>query len=175
VFIKTLLGCFLNWNMKGDSIEEGDVIIAHAGGIAIDGSKGKINDYLESVVRDIHRKTRVPIIAQGELARYISDLTLVGSIPCQSDSKSYIDTVFVAKIHKQICDQYGWKKPILVSYQPHMWRGMMVSRKIGLDVIVAPTKAVYDTQCSQWWMWTLLINTPRELLVRLLWLFQGKI
>ncbi len=164
------------WHLKGTSLEGADVIITHAGGEARDGSPGKINYYLEQVVRDLHRKTGLPIVAQGELARCIQDLPLYGNIPRMAETETYIDSVDVAKLHKEICDGHGWSRPILVSYQPHLWRGKMVTMKAGFAEVRYPeTVAVYDRNCSQYWMATPLLNYPRELLVRLLWLVQGKI
>jgi hypothetical protein len=176
-FLKTLFGCLFVWHLKGTSdLTGGDVIITHTGGEITDGWPGKINDYLERVVRKLHDETGLPIIAQRELAQLITDLPLVGNIPRQSESPAYLDTIDVCKIHKKVCEENGWKHPILVSYQPHLWRGMMVARKLGIGVIVPEIKSgVYDKECGQRWMTTPWLNTPRELACRLLWLFQGKI
>ncbi len=175
-FLRKLWGCVTVWHLKGTGLEGADVILTHAGGEARDGSPGAINAYLETVVRDLHSKTRLPIVAQGELARCIPDLPLYGKIPRIAEVGRYINTVDVARMHKQICDEHGWHRPILVCYQPHLWRGKMVTLKAGFTEVRYPeTEAVYDRNCSQWWMASPLLNYPRELLVRLLWLIQGKI
>lgn len=176
-FLKKIFGCLFIWHLEatGD-LHHGDVILAHAGGETVDGQPGKINEYLELVVRKIHKETGLPIIAQGELARCIPDLPLIGSIPRQAESAHYIDTVVVTQIYKQICNENGWKRPILVSYHPHLWRGIMVAQKMGMEVIIPEIRPrVYDPECSQWWMRSTWFNTPRELVCRLIWLFQGKI
>lgn len=179
LYLRTLFGCLFTWHLKQTgNLSDGDVIITHAGGETVDSNPGKINKFLEGIVREIHKQTgsRLPIIAQGELARCISDLPLVGEIPRQAESEEYIDSLYVAKIHKEICDKNGWKRPILVSYHPHIWRGMMVARKLGMEVIVPEIpRGVYDRDCSQRWMRSPWFNTPRELACRLVWLIQGKI
>lgn len=175
-FLKTLFGCCFVWHIRGANLHGADVIIAHAGGDAMDGSPGKINEYLASIIRDIYKESPLPIVAQGELAEYLRDLPLVGNIPRQRDAPKYIDTVDVARIHLEECRKSGFKLPILVSYQPHLWRAKKVSEKLGLKVVVADVpRTVYDKDCSQWQMRSPLFNYPRELLCRLVWLIQGKI
>lgn len=176
-FLKTLWGCLFVWHLKGTSDFAGaDCIIAHAGGETVNGQPGKMNELLEKVVRTLHQKTGLPIIAQGELARCITDLPLVGNIPRQAESSMYIDSVVVTGIFKQICNNKGWKHPILVSYHPHLWRGKMVAEKLGMKVIIPEIEpGIYDKECSQKWMRSRWLNTPRELLCRILWLLQGKI
>lgn len=177
-FLKTLFECFFVWHVRGDlaRYEEADVIIAHAGGDKIDGRPGDINMYLEKIIRDIYDVYRLPIIAQGELARCLTDLRLVGNIPEQRANNRYLSTVDVAKLHKKICAEHFWNKPLIVSYQPHLWRAIKVSEKIGLDVIAANVpKYVFESKCSQIWLRHWLLNAIREIPCRLLWLIQGKI
>lgn len=175
--LRTLWGCFTVWHLKGtDDFSGADVIIAHAGGETSDGRPGRINRFLEQVVRGIHAKTRVPILAQGELSRCIIDLPVVAKTPRQAESTDYLDTVGVTEFFKKICDQNGWKRPILVSYHPHLWRGKKVAEKLGMEVIIPEIQSgIYDPKCSQKWMRSPWLNTPRELACRLVWLLQGKI
>ncbi|MFA6551966.1 MAG: hypothetical protein WCT19_00500 [Candidatus Paceibacterota bacterium] len=190
-FLKTLFECFFVWRFRPNKIdhsicspcpfyEDVDVIIVHAGGDRVDGQPGEINKYLVDAIFDVTVciKRVLPVIAQGEMTQCLADtdFPLLGNIPSQRNNGAYIDTVDVAKAHKRICEEYGFKKPILVSYQPHLWRAYMVSKKIGLDVIVADVPdCVYEPECSQKWMRHWYSNAVRELACRLVWLFQGKI
>jgi hypothetical protein len=175
-FLGKFFGCLFAWSLQQTDLLGADVIIAHAGGEAKDGTPGPINRYLEEVVRTLHEKTGLPIIAQGELAQCITDLPLYGFIPKQSQSPRYIDSVDVAKIHKQVCNDNGWRHPIVISYGDHLWRAIMVSRKVGFkDVRNLRMKTVYFRECSQWWMSSPWFNKPREILCRLVWLVQRKI
>ncbi len=175
VFLRKLWGCLTVWHLEGTDSNDADVIITHAGGENIAGEPGLINAYLETVVREIYSRKKLPIVAQGELARCLSDLPLVGHIPRQAESPRYIDTVDVAKIHLDVCRENGWRKPILVSFQPHIWRAMMVCQKLGFEVQIAQVGEVYDKDCSQKWLRSPWFNTPRELACRVVWLLQGKI
>ncbi len=178
-FLRKLWECFTVWYVPPSrDLYKGDVIISHAGGVALDGSPGKINEHLEAVIRGLHHNNpALKVIAQGELVPCLGGLPVVGNIPTQQEAlPAYIDTVDVTEIFKKLCDKNGWKHPILVSYQPHMWRGLKVCEKLGMkNVLVAPTAGIYDPNCSQRWMISPRLNTPRELACRLVWLLQGKI
>jgi len=176
-FLKTLWGCLFVWHIKGTTNFSGtDCIIAHAGGETVRGQPGAINKYLEMEIRLIHMKTGLPIVAQGELARCLTGLPLVGNIPRQAESFDYIDTVVVTQIFKREMECHGWEKAILVSYHPHLWRGKKVAEKLGIEVIIPKIQhGIYDQECSQMWMRSPWLNTPREFACRLVWLLQGKI
>lgn len=174
-FLRKLWECLTIWHLAETETDTADVIIAHAGGENTKGEPGLINAYLEKVVREIYARKPLPIVAQGELARCLTDLTLVGHIPRQAESSTYIDTVDVAKWHLAVCRENGWTKPILVSFQPHIWRAMMVCRKLGFEVQIPRVGEVYDRKCSQWWLRSPRLNNPRELACRIIWLVQGKI
>jgi hypothetical protein len=191
-FLKKLLGCFFVWRIGRTSYEGADVIISHAGGDREDGDPGAINWYLESIIRDIYSSYRgpdgkpLPIMAQGEVAQCLKNLPIVGHIPRQRDyqkgagSKAYLNTIDVVKIQLEECRKNGWKHPIVVSYQPHLWRLLAVFEKEGRGTLSGIAVAhvphfVYEPRCSQKWMRTPWLNTPREVLCRLAWLFTGKI
>ncbi len=164
------------WSPKATPTFGADVIITHAAADFVDGTQGPANHYLEQVVRRLHIETKLPIIAQGELAQYIRDLPLYGNIPKQSESPHYVDSVEVARIHKTVCDEYGWRHPILISYSHHLWRAKMVTRKAGFtDIRNLEMKSIYYRGSSQWWMASPVLNISREILCRLVWLVQGKI
>jgi hypothetical protein len=175
-FLKKLYECFFEWHIKGTSYEGADVIISHAGGDKVGGEPGAINEYIETIIRDIYAKTKLPIIAQAEVAQCIRDLPLVGNIPFQSESPTYLDTVDVAKMQLDICKEHGWTRPLVVSCQPHLWRVVKVFEKLGVPVLIADVpKMVFEPKCSQFWMRNAWLNNPRDLLCRLYWLVQGKI
>ncbi len=171
-----LISCFANWNLPSTSLDGADVIISHAGGAALDGTPGPINEYLASEIRRLHAETGLPIIAQGEVAECLKDLQLFGKIPKQSESPTYVDSTYVARIHKQVCDAHGWKHPILITYSHHLWRAKMVTLKAGFqDVRHTQLRTIYFASCSQRQMISPLFNIPREILCRILWVLQGKI
>ena len=178
-FLKTFIECFVVWRAKGTFMPNdgrADAILVHAGGNATDGSPGEINRFLALVVRQLHTETRLPIIAQGEIVPCLHGLPLYGYIPTQKEYVKYLNTVDVAQMQKAVLEAQGWKHPILVSYQPHIWRAGKVLKKIVVDVLMADvSQVVYDKRCVQKWMRSPWLNYPRELVCRLVWLFQGKI
>lgn len=181
-FFKLMWDCVFYFEASVSlSLEGADAIIAHAGGENSQGEPGEINYFLAHQIRDICKSLGdLPIVAQGELAPCIPDLNLVATTIRQAESvvsgKGYIDTYQVARFHLEKCREMGFQKPILVSYHPHLWRAKKVSEKIGLPVLIPKIKAgVYDRSCSQIWMRSPWLNTPREILCRVFWALQGKI
>ena len=181
-FLEKIAHCIFVWHIRPSTDEElkkADVIISHAASDYADGRPGKINEYLASIVLALHEKTGLPVIAQGEVALcLISKVPLYGKIPCQRElpQGDYLDSVGVAQMQKKICNENGWKHPILVTCRPHMLRALLVSEKAGMDVLIADVpKAVYDWRVRHWWMRNWWLNNLRELPCRIVWLLQGKI
>jgi uncharacterized SAM-binding protein YcdF (DUF218 family) len=80
------------------------------------------------------------------------------------------------RIQKRLCDENGWKHPILISFHPHLWRAMMVSKRVGLDVLIPNVPNLpFDRRVIHPWLRYRWTNALREIPCRLLWLFQGKI
>lgn len=178
-FLKILWECFSVWHLKGtEDLSSADCIVAHAGAETNSGHSGRMNKILGEKIKEILRDHPLPVIAQGELAKHLEGIgvRVFTQTPRQLECKEYIDTVWVTNFFKKICDQNGWKKPVLLSYHPHLWRGKMVAEKLGMEVIIPLIQSgIYDPECSQWWMRSSWFNTPREIACRLVWLLQGKI
>lgn len=178
-FLKTLWECLFVWHLKGTSNFSGaDCVFAHAGAYTTAGEPGKMNEYLVEMIADLYQKTRLPIFAQGEMARLLiaRGIPVAGSTPTQAESEEYLDSVGVTKVFKTLADKRGWRRPIMVSYHPHLWRGKAAAEKIGMEILVPHIRpGIYDSECSQVWMRSPWLNTPRELACRLVWLLQGKI
>src|SRR5205085_2550074 len=102
------------------------------------------------------------IVAQAELIPHLACLPMAGRTPFQRESETYLDSVDVTTIFQRFCEKNKWKRPILVSYQPHLWRGVMVARKLGMDVLIAEVPAaIYESDSSQFWMRSPWLNYPR--------------
>ena len=175
-FLQKILECLFVWNLEETDLSGADVIIVHAGSDSADNSPGPINIHISEVVRSIHEKTGLPIVAQGEVAQCLTDLPMYGVIPKQSDSIHYLDSTDVAKIQKQVCDENSWNHPILVANGHHLWRVKMVTLKVGFaDTRNPKIKSVYFWGCKHWWMKSPWLFIPREFICRVVWLLQGKI
>lgn len=182
-FIKKFFQCIFIWHVPAEDTRDADAIILHAAGTnRPDGSPGPINDYLADIVCQIHALgQRFPIVPQGEvissLAGKINKSYLYGDIPLQRDSlKGYLDTEDILRMQKSVCAEHGWKRPILVTTRPHMLRALLVARNMGIDAIPYEIpQTVWDPANEQIWMRNPWLNLPRELLVRVVWLFQGKL
>ena len=168
------------WSMspRGD-ISFADCIITHAGGRRVDGSPGLMNELMAKVVKTL--PSHLSIFTQGDLADLLPNDQLLAVTPPQNASDEtrrdwlesigvikkapyYIESRDIALRHKKMCDERGFKHPILVAYNPHMPRAYWAARKVGLDVIIPKIPpAVYDPLCSQKWMRSRVYNGLREI------------
>jgi hypothetical protein len=162
-----------------------------SGGRRTDGTPGLMNELMAKVVRTL--PTHLSIFAQGDLADLLPNDQLLAVTPTQNGlddtRKKWLESIGVKKKapfyiasrdmalwHKKMCDEHGFKHPILVAYNPHMPRAYWVSRKVGLDVIIPKIPPpVYDPLCSQPWMRSPLKNYPREFGARCLDFVLGNI
>lgn len=183
-FLVRLFRCLFIWYLPASSDwQTADVILCHAGSDTVNGEPGDINGYLVLKMKDILDQTgNQPVIAQGEFARALELAGYRGVVTSnkrQLDRKPgepYIDSVDVVRTQIQICRKHGFTRPLLVSYQPHICRAAWVMERQGVTPLIPPIPSqIYDTRAEQKWMRSPFLNTPRELLGRIVWLLQGKI
>jgi hypothetical protein len=165
-------------------IDQADCVITHAGARNNDGNPGLLNEAMSSALGLIQEYRSLPVFAQGDFAPCINPRELAGVTPWQGDPEEvrrvwlesigvkkkapyYIESWDVALWHAKVCREHGFKRPILLSYNPHIVRAYWASKQVGLDVIVPwIPKAVYDPNCSQPWMRSRVRNTLREIPAR---------
>lgn len=183
-YIKIIWQIFFCWKVKPSvttaKLDEIDVVLTHAAALRNDGRPGPINEHLADVIELILKQKRVPIFAQGELAFTlrlrgieVTDQTFTQQ-EIQQKRKQYLDTWGVSLWHKEMCEKHKLSKAILISYEPHLWRALMTSLRLGLDVsTVVIGKPIYDSMSSQKWMRAWWRNSPREVVARMRDLFLG--
>lgn len=163
------------WSLSTSSLREAQAILAHAAGENSPTEPGLVNEYLASLVRDLYHLLHLPVIVQGELARCLTNIPLLGVSLKQSESAPhYLSTYDIALWQKQLCDKLEIKNVVLVSYYPHYCRAVWTTEKLGLKVIVPRgLKEMYDPMNSQKWVRSALVNRPYELAARLQFYAKG--
>lgn len=173
-FLMRLWECLTVWNLTPTSLQGAQAILAHAAGENSPTDPGLVNDYLGSLVRNLYHQLHIPVIVQGELANCLKEIPLEAKSLRQSESSTYLTSRDIAQWQKSECYKRGIRCIVLVSYYPHFCRGMWVTEKLGLKVLVPPgLKEVYDPGNSQWWARNKFLNRPYELLIRLYFLWRG--
>lgn len=150
-FFFNLLICRIENKINKMALINGDVIIFLSAGNV------KFNDLLlntdslsdESLTRlfsvyRVYKKTNLPIILTGgRLYDFNSDaeiayeMLLSLGVPKEKlyyENKS-LNTYENAKYSKEICDKYGFKKPILVTQSIHIPRSIYIFKKLGFKEI----------------------------------------
>lgn len=183
-YIKIVWQIFFCWKVKPSvtmpELSNIDVILTHAAALREDGSPGPINEHLVDVIELILKQKCVPVFAQGELALALEHrgIKVTGCTLTQQEIRQnggqYLDTWGVSQWHKEMCNEHHLSKAVLISYAPHLWRALMTSRRIGLDVsTVEMGKPIYDLMSSQKWMRAWWRNSPREVIARMRDLLLG--
>ena len=135
---------------------------------------GRTNIYLSSIIRELQKKLDVPVCAQGEVAQCLQDLPLVGTIPRQCNALSYFTTRDVAMYQKGICDANNWNCVIVVSSKRHLWRAVMTTRTLGLDVRIPwIPEYMWEPQSIQWHNRNAYLGIPSETLQRIKYVLKG--
>jgi len=119
------------------------------------GTPGLSNKALSRVVARLAKKFNLPVIAQWEIADCIPELFKSGNsliIHQHRDKGQYLDTyevLYQAKIH---CDEFGYKRSLIVAHPDHVPRCAALAKKLGFEVAVADTSEVpYDPESIQEW------------------------
>jgi hypothetical protein len=184
-FISNLPDCFGNWSLitcyKGVE-NELDVKVGFAFGETTNFANQDSNFELAKTAL---RSSR-PSILQGEIAIYESDIHRDNTISLEDSfpDVEYVDSRHIAEAAANICLQKGWTKIGIIAHPHHQWRCMMLLKKQGFDVYPIDCSNVsYSPNNSQPWVrgaWRLNqdlnpLNSfiPREVLVRLLFLWKG--
>ena len=177
--ISRLVECFSVWRIepRGD-LSEGDIVITQAASATADGP-GPMNELIAQVALEIARKYGIPIAAQGEVADllvFVNDVDVYSS-PTQREQKTlglrHLDSRDMALWHKGVCDALGCKRPILVTYQPHLVRVLWVTEKCAFSNIIVPfvpsaTGKHYAKGAEYWWASFQYIASFREFCGRML-------
>ena len=183
--IRRFLQCIFVWGVpqaKGD-LHEAQVILTQAMCNLSDGSASKTNMLLAKCVRKNYIVLGAPVFPQGELAQAIErqQVPIIGQTRILQSSgvfeEGYFDTYSVALEHKKFCDQMGWKRVVLVSFVPHIWRAKWVYEKLGFEVIIPGEmpKMVFQKDLAQRHWRRDLTGYAYEFLARLYYLWKGYI
>ena len=165
--LKRLWECLTVWSVPPTSLKGAQAILAHAAGENSPNDPGIVNEYNAELIRELHQKLKIPIIAQGELRLYLNDIPETMFSPRQAETApNYMNTYDIAVWQKAECDKLGVKRVVLVSYYPHYWRAMKATEKVGLTVLVPQGLIeLYDPNNSQVWARYKWVNRLYELLV----------
>ena len=185
-FLKRLADCFFTWKFPEPSLLElvpVGVIVTQAWSKLRDGQPGPGNTLLADTAIDLSWKRGFKVIAQEEVAYvYPGRFAFVARAPKScTDGRSTPEwnTYMVAVKQAEICLQYGWQTVLVVAAPVHMGRALWVYERLGFRALPAPVHnaRAYNHPDTVHWstrgslLWTYI----RELMCRLLFLWQGKI
>ena len=177
-FIIRFFQCFFCWRVKLNSkkeIKNAEVIIGQSFGIG-ERSSGKSNKAMANIARKIHSHYKIPLVLQWEIADCLLNLKKAFVARKHRIKGKYLDTYESLYQQRVFCQTKGWTQAIMLAHPDHYWRCMMVAKKLGFDVVAVDTSSVpYDEFSTQSWTRSALHFIPREIAVRLFYLFTGKL
>lgn len=159
----------LESNLELPTAPRGDVIIILGGGIHsevkdLTGEGVPSEDMLARIVTAVRlqKKLDIPVIISSGMVfpwekseaiigkRFLVDLGVPASKIIVEDKSR--DTIENARYSKELCEQYRFKKPLLVTSALHMKRAMLSFKKFSLDVTPFPVNLHKGKDRSYVWM-----------------------
>lgn len=182
LFIQSLV-CWWNPGARGN-LSDAQIILTQAASDMADGTSSKTNKLLAEAAQRYAEQLKIPIFAQGEVARVLDllNVEVVGRTPCEAipdnfGSGEYQGTDGVAKVQKKYCDQHGFTRILMLAASPHTWRAKWTYEKLGFEVILPPKSPPMISQKGmnqkRWSRYSTAY--PYELGARLKYLFIGLI
>lgn len=162
---------------------DGDVLIILGGGIDdeapdISGMGTPSPPLLQRIVTAVrlHKRLNIPILATGAsftrtevseasiIKRYLLDLEVPQDLIILEDKAR--DTFENAVFTKTFCDQFGFRKPVLITSGHHMKRAVLSFKRAGLNVI--PFPAAFKSFNTKEFNWRdILPNDYRDMFLAL--------
>lgn len=160
------------------------LIVAHSWSRRKDGTPGQGNKLMARTTEHARFATGLDVFPQEEVAQAMEHRDLIVGIAGGSkDGRSTLkwDTYAVAKIQADYCRANNIRGVIVVAHPLHMGRALWTYQKLGLYARPArmPDKleAYQDpalVHVTHRHRWTIPLFAVRELLVRILYVIQGK-
>lgn len=180
-----LFQCIFNWRKPpGEGrLQDAQLIVTQAASDLEGGLPSKSNMGLADCAQHYHKMLGIPIFPQAEVGRIIKQrgIHILGNTPFDSNtsifSSKYSGSDGVARLQKELCDEMGWSRVILIATYPHAWRARWIYERLGLEVIIPPDlpKMKFEHKFSQKrWRWAITAY-PYEFLTRLFFLYKGLI
>jgi len=185
--LKLLFECFFNWpfccSIKPEGkVEDADVIIAPSFGQGKNDPGFSNVDIAGYIFIALMELQNLPLILQWEVESvYSSFLKGLEERPTLHTIKThhqwwkYLDTYEMLSQAKQIMEQEGWSKPVLVAHSWHLWRAKRVLEKMGINPIIPSGLNIisFDSESTQWWTRNWLFWILREIPARLIHFKRG--
>lgn len=184
--LKRFLQCIFVWGVpraKGD-LRDAQVILTQAMCNLTDGSVSKTNKLMANLIARLYSTDAfLPVFPQGELSRAIREK----GVPLFAETEllisngvledGYLGSYEVAFKQKELCDKMGWKKVVLVSFAPHIWRAKWVYEKLGFEVIIPAEmpRMVFEKGLAQTPWRRAITGYSYEFLARVYYLWKGYI
>ena len=178
-FLRKLWQCIFCWKVESSSEDElasAKVMIVQSFAFC-QGDSDRSNKALAKIARDIHEKHGTHMILQGEVADFLHDLPKIAVIRKHRIAGRRMDTLNFLSQAKERCENFRWKKAIIIAHPDRYWRCVMAARKMGLEgaVTVDVSAVQYDNGAKQWWARSRKRFIPREILARLIYCVDEKI
>lgn len=157
-FVKKLCQCFFTWRVEPDPIRElarAEVILGQSFGHRGMNGPGTSNEVLADCIKAYQARYNLPIVLQWELAYFFGNQIDPDQVIWKHRIPGkYLDTYEVLYQSREICNSKlkGARKAIIVAHPDHMYRVVMVSRKLGFEPLLPLIVDVpYDPHSVQWW------------------------
>lgn len=174
-----ILDCFGHWHVPAHApgeLPKADAIAAHEFG---DQKLGTFASFLiAECVKELAFLYDKPIIAQYPVSKLLkkSSIFALEIRRNRTNPDAYLNTDEVNRQIAEMAKARGWKRIILCAHPHHLWRAGRNLSRHGMEVLYPQLPPVpYDPHCSRLVMRTPIVFIPREICVRLRYLYKQQL
>lgn len=185
LILRRLFECVFVWGepTPRGNLQDAQLIVTQAMPDCAGGASSDTNVAIADLAQHLHDKLGIPIFPQAEVGKIletrgvplVGNTLFYGNVSLLADE--YIGSHGIARLQKNLCDEHGWTKVLLVVPFPHAWRALWIYERLGLKVIVPPglPKIKFQRNLTQRRWRRAITAYPYELLARLISLYMGVI
>lgn len=135
------------------------------------------NKYLAHIITETYCKMPRKLIIQKDAADAFPDEVKIDKIiSAHKKPGKYLDTYEVSRQCAQYCKDNNIKKLLIFAHPHQIWRVAKTIEKFGLECICVDLCSMpYEPKSIQTWTRSPWLFIPRELIVRIVYIFTGKI
>ena len=138
---------------------------------------GISNEFLAGIIAETYNKLPKTLIIQKDAAEaFPENIKIDKVISAHRKPGKYLDTYEVSRQCAEYCKEHNIKKLLIFAHPDQIWRVARSIERFGIKTVSVELSSMpYDPESVQPWPRSRRAFLPREFIVRIAYLFSGKI